>query len=231
MREGMRLVFIPPELRRAHPEAKKPLPPLLAPVVKPFVVRSRLHKELHLHLLKLAGPKEKILRVYFIAERFADLRDPVRNLLPRSRHHIQEIHVDSLGSLRPKVDNSTRVLHGADKRFEHEIETSCVRELPFSLTLDGLTTLVRRIATLGFLQLIRAKTCLALATINHRISEMLNVAARLPDTRLHQDRGVDALDVVAKRHRPPPFFFDVPEQFNTKRAVVPASAQTTVNLT
>jgi len=42
-------------------EGYEPLHPLRPPVFELAVIRARLHKELHLHLLELARAEEKVL--------------------------------------------------------------------------------------------------------------------------------------------------------------------------
>src|SRR5690606_34288566 len=67
------------------PEAQVdvPLHPDLTPLLEPILVGSRLHEELHLHLLELAGAEDEVAGGDLVAERLADLGDPEGNLLAR----------------------------------------------------------------------------------------------------------------------------------------------------
>ena len=55
------------------------------------------------------------------------------------------------------------------------------------------------------LGIVGTKALLAVLAIDERIGEAGDVAARLPHPRMHQDRRVEPLDVVARaHHRVPP---------------------------
>ena len=62
------------ELRRVYPQRLHPLEPLVSPVVKPCCIGTRLHEELHLHLLEFPRPEDEVARRDLVAKRFADLR-------------------------------------------------------------------------------------------------------------------------------------------------------------
>src|SRR5262249_50167269 len=70
-----------------------------------------------------------------------------------------------------------------------------------------------------------------LLAVDQRVGEAGDVARRLPDPRVHDDRGVDADDVVALLdHGPPPGVLDVPLQLDPERPVVPEAAEAPVDL-
>ena len=72
---------------------------------------------------------------------------------------------------------------------------------------------------------------LALLAVHQRIGEAGDVAGRLPDPRMHQDRGIEPLDVVAGMdHRPPPAVLDVLLELDAQRAVIPHGAEAPVDL-
>src|SRR6267143_4822557 len=72
---------------------------------------------------------------------------------------------------------------------------------------------------------------LALAAVHHGIGEMVDVAARLPDHRVHEDRGVQPHHLVALMHEvAPPDALDVVLELDAERAVVPARAGAAVDL-
>src|SRR5256886_12206023 len=67
--------------------------------------------------------------------------------------------------------------------------------------------------------------------VDHGIGEVIEVTARLPDARVHQDRRVQTdhvgpeVDVVA-----PPHALDVVLQLDAERAVIPARGDAAINL-
>ena len=81
------------------------------------------------------------------------------------------------------------------------------------------------------LRIVGAKALLAVAAIDERIGEPGDVTARLPDARVHQDRGVEPLDVVARaHHRVPPAVLEVLLQLDAERTVVPHGPGAAVDL-
>src|SRR5437763_349019 len=104
-----------------------PLESRINPVFEPFklFVRIRPHEELHLHLLELAGAKNEVTGSDFVAERFAGLRDPERQLDTLSIDHVREIAENPLRGLGPEIDCTRSVLNWTDKGFEHQIELTC----------------------------------------------------------------------------------------------------------
>ena len=81
------------------------------------------------------------------------------------------------------------------------------------------------------LQVVRAEAELAVAAVDHRVAEAGDVAGGLPDARVHDDRRVDALDVVAQLdHVPPPGRLDVVLELDAERAVVPEAGHAAIDL-
>jgi len=71
----------------------------------------------------------------------------------------------------------------------------------------------------------------AVAALDQRVGEALDVAAGLPHARVHEDRRVEPLDVVAgAHHRVPPGVLDVSLELDTERAVVPDRPGAAVDL-
>ena len=63
------------------------------------------------------------------------------------------------------------------------------------------------------------------------VNERINVPTRLPDFRIHQNRRIDAIYIIALVNKhPPPQIHNVSLQLNAQRTVVPRSRQTTVNI-
>src|SRR6185369_11877859 len=94
------------------------------------------------------------------------------------------------------------------------------------------TRLLRWFAqTLRVLELVGAEASFASLAVDERIHEASDVTTRLPYTRMHEDRRVDSLDVVALfDERRPPTLLKISLQFDTKRPVVPHGAKSAVDL-
>src|SRR5438552_18440451 len=61
--------------------------------------------------------------------------------------------------------------------------------------------------------------------LDERIDEVLDVAGRFPDPGMHEDRAVEADDVVAVlHHRAPPRVLHVPLELDAERTEVPRGA-------
>src|SRR3989449_2991913 len=229
MRELVLRVLVKPQLRRSDPEADQPLHPLLAPELEPLLVRPRLHEELHLHLLELPGPERKVSGRDLVAERLADLGDAERDLLPGRLQHIEKVDVDPLRRLRPQVDDGRGLLDGAHERLEHEIEHARGGEGPLA---PAYWTLRGRLAG-GALDagVVRAEPVLAMLAVDQRIGESRDVPRRLPYLGVHQDGGIEALDVVALvNQRAPPALLDVLLELDAERPVVPHGPEAAVDL-
>src|SRR3989449_6474382 len=105
-------VLVEPQLVGPHAQAGQPLHTLLAPELEPFEIRTRLHEELHLHLLELTRPKNEVAGGDLVPERLADLRDPERDLLARRLQHVEVIDVDPLRRLGAEIDDRRETAQG-----------------------------------------------------------------------------------------------------------------------
>ena len=73
---------------------------------------------------------------------------------------------------------------------------------------------------------------LRVAVVDEGIVECIDVAAGLPDGRMHEDGAVDAHDVLVEQHHGlPPILLDIVLQFNTILTVVIDGAESVVDLT
>jgi hypothetical protein len=80
-------------------------------------------------------------------------------------------------------------------------------------------------------QFVGAEAMLAGLAVDHRVGEGVDVAAGLPDARIHDDGGVQADDIVALLDgRTPPGLFDVVLKLHAQRPVVPEAADAAVDL-
>ena len=78
--------------------------------------------------------------------------------------------------------------------------------------------------------MIQAEALVALLVLHQGIGEPLYVAGRLPDARVHEDAGVDPLNVVAVGHLSPPRLLDIAQELDPQRPIVPAAIEATVDL-
>ena len=196
--------------------------PLLSPVREPLLVRAGLAEPLHLHLLELAGAEDEVLRGDLVAEALADLGDAEGNFHAAGLDDILEIDVDALGSLRPQIDHGAVILGRTDMGCEHQVEVAWSGERVLVATVRARPVQV---------DLVRSEAGMADLAVHHRVGEVGNMAARLPDRAVHQDRGVDADNVVVQlRHLLPPHVADVVLQRDAQRAVVIGAIQSTINL-
>ena len=86
-------------------------------------------------------------------------------------------------------------------------------------------------ARVRVVELVEAEALLAVRAVDERVGEVGEVAARLPDLRRAEDRGVDQHDVVALlHHRPDPGVLDVAQHQRAERAVVVGGAEPAVDL-
>ena len=80
-------------------------------------------------------------------------------------------------------------------------------------------------------QLIRAVALFAYLAVHQRIGKAGDVAGGFPDLGVHDDRSLDADDIVAAAHHVgPPAVADVFLQLGTERAVVKEAVEAAVNL-
>ena len=81
------------------------------------------------------------------------------------------------------------------------------------------------------LHMVRADTFVGDRALAHHVGEGVDVAAGLPDGRMHDDRGIEADDIVAVAgHRAPPGVAEVALQFRAERAVIPEATDAAVDL-
>src|SRR5207344_1839335 len=168
-----------------------------------------------------ACAEDEVARRDLVAERLADLRDPERNLLARGLLHDREVDEHPLRRLGSEVGLARLVLDGAHVRLEHQVELPWLGE--------ALLTAVRAGRVLA--EMILAEPLVAVQAFDQRVVEARHMATRLPEARGHDDRGLQADDVVAELdHRAPPGVADVATELHPQRTVVPGRAQAPVDL-
>ena len=142
-----------------------------------------------------------------------------------ARGHVVEVDEDALRRLGAQVRDRGGVLDRPDVGLEHEVEASRLGERA-ALAAVGARDLAGRA-----LQVLRPEAELAVAAVDHRVGEARDVARDLPDPRVHDDRGIEAHDVVALLdHRAPPGRLQVVLELHAERTVVPEAAHAAVDL-
>ena len=164
-----------------------------------------------------------------VAERLADLGDAERNPLPRALQHVQVVDVDALRGLGPQVDDGRLLLDRPHEGLEHQVEQPRLGERALAAAHGALR--VRLAGRALDARVVGAEAVLAVPAVDQRIGEAGDVARGLPHARVHEDGGVETLDVVARvDHGAPPALLDVLLELDAERAVVPHRAQAAVDL-
>mmetsp|Transcript_45288 Transcript_45288/g.117264 ORF Transcript_45288/g.117264 Transcript_45288/m.117264 type:complete len:257 (+) Transcript_45288:1319-2089(+) len=225
-----------------------------------MLLGSRLHKVLDLGLRELTLPCEALARSDLIAEGFAHLRDPKRQLVRVLLEAELVVQEDALSGLRPEVplDRARR----PNRRGEHEVEGLRLREVVAGIWgLDGvlledlgelllrvrvrlvpyhgvLLHLIRRNVLLLELrvhhilqQLVRAVELFLVARIPHQeVTEAVNVPRGLQN-RVGHDVGVlDLHHLLLNDEVVPPLMNDVGLERAARRAIGVETADATVDL-
>jgi hypothetical protein len=113
------------------------------------------------------------------------------------------------------------VLDRASVGLEHEVEVAGVGELAVAT--------VRAHRRVG--QVVGPEAVVAVEALDQGVRERLDVTGGLPHPWVHEDRGVEAHDVLPElHHRLPPGPLDVVLQLDPKGAVVPRGTQPSVDL-
>ena len=187
----------------------------------PLVVGAGFAEELHLHLLELPRPKREVTRRYLVAERLTLLRYAERNTHTAGFHNIVEVHEHRLCSLRTQIHNVVAVVNRTDMRPEHQVEQSRLAQITSVFTF-GTTVSLQQVCT---------EPLLAPVALHQRVGEAVHMPARNPDVWVHQNRRVNANDVIAIAHeRLPPLILNVALQLNASRTVIVQAAQAAVYL-
>ena len=204
----------------AHAVFVIPVPPLVDPVFKPFIIRAGHAEKLHLHLLELASAENEVTGGDLVSEAFTDLSYSERQFLAGGLLNVDEVYKYPLRGLRPHKDLRAGFLHRAHKSLEHTVELPRLRQLP-----SARGTLPRAI------QIIVSEPLFASLAVYQRVGETLNVAGDFPDARVHQYRGINPYYIIASGdHIPPPCVFYVALKLDSKGAVVPCARQAAIYL-
>ena len=236
VRELVLGVLADAQLLLADAEAGPPVEPLLDPALVPLLVGAGEDEVLDLHLLELAVTEDEVAGGDLVAERLADLGDAEGELAAGGGEDVIEVDEDALSGLRPQVGDGGAVLHWPDVRLEHQVEHARLGEFAAAIRarhagdVHGFPVDALRLVRVLH-QLVGAEAALAGLAVDHRVGECVNVAAGLPDARIHDDGGVQADDIVALLDGgAPPGLLDVVLELHAEGPVVPETTDATVYL-
>ncbi len=212
----------------AQAELGVPAHPLGQPVLKPLLGLGGGDEVLHLHLLELARAEDEVAGGDLVAEGLADLGDPEGRLLARELQHVLEVDEDPLRGLGAQVGGRARLLDGADRGLEHQVEVARLGQV----ALLGLAGMLGGFApALQVPEVVGAEALPAGAAVHQGVGEAGEVPGGLPHARVLQDRRVERHDVVALlQHRAPPLGLDVALQQHPVVAEVVGRAHPSVDL-
>src|SRR5215218_8031604 len=214
--------FIQIEILAIETERAKPLQILFDPIVHELGVFSSWRNEiLHLHLFELTRPQDEVSRSHFVAKRLTNLRDTKRQFAPHGRLHIQKVDEYALGGFGSQIGQRRRIIicNSPQLCLQHGVERA---------GFGPIAGATRRALLIG--DLVGSKTSFALAAINQPIIERGFVARVLPNETIENDRGVEALNIVAFIDQPaPPCLFDVVTELDAEWTIVPGAAEAAVN--
>ncbi len=184
-------------------------------------------EELELHLLELARAERVVARRHLVAEGLPHLRDAVGNRHARGRRDVQELREDRLRRLGTEVGDVRRVVDRTDHSLEHQVEGLGLRQLAAAVGAEEVGPRDLRLGLLllvcvDVLDLVGAHQLLAVLAHRHRIGESVEVPRRLPDLRVHDDRGVEPGDILASADGElPPGLLHVGLELAAEGTVVP----------
>src|SRR5215204_220721 len=207
MRQLVLVVLAQAQVLFADAVFRIPSKAFIEPSLMPFLIGARHNEKLDFHLLKLTAAKSEISRRDLVTERLADLRDTEGQLHAHGLKNIIEVDENTLSGFRSQISHGGIFLHRTHKSLEHQVKLARFGELAFAASgaqrasgaavLTGLAGRHDKLIAFGCLtivnpfhliDLICTKSLFARAAIDHRIGEMVEMAAGLPNSRVHQDR-------------------------------------------
>ena len=99
------------------------------PVRIPFLLRTRLHEKLHLHLFKFTHTEYKLTSNDLISKRLSYLCNTKWQLLTRSLLHIQVIHKYTLSRLWSQVQLTFFTRYIPQLCIKHQIKLTDIRPI------------------------------------------------------------------------------------------------------
>ena len=209
------------------------------PVLVPLLVGAGLDKELHLHLLELAGAEDEVPGGDLVPEGLTGLSNTERRLLTSAGEHVLEVHEDTLGGLGTQVVQTGLVLDRAEVSLEHHVEVTGLGPLALVATVgtvdlpqrDGVRIADPVLGGVAFLKMVSTHTLVTRQTLGQRVIEDADVAGRDPHIAGQDDRRVKADDVVTTGdHVTPPLPLDVLLKLDAEWAVIPGRPGAAVDL-
>ena len=241
---GELLMVVEAQMLGSYAEILKILLAELLEVVIELVVGTLLAEGLELHLLELYCSEGEVAGGYLVPERLADLTDAEGQLRSHRTLDVEEVYIFTLGVFGAQIDNALCVVGDSAVGLEHEVEFSYVREIVLAavgagdrMSLDVLKHLLFRhlvgvrvgIEVLD--ERVRSVAHLALLAVEKRVGEAGDVAACLPDFRMHENVCVNFVAVPALLNESlAPGVLDVVLHSCAERAVIPGVRKSAVDV-
>src|SRR5437879_8700720 len=179
-------------------ERTVPTHALLLPLLEDARSVGGAAEVLHLHLLELAGSEDEVPGRDLVPEGLADLRDAEGQPLPGRLLHVLEVHIDGLRRLGTEPGDRRVLLHRSDEGLEHQVEAPRIGELALAAVRAGDGREVEPLRPPGvhervaIRQVVDAKALAAIAAIDERFDEDLEVSRGLTTAQMHMYSGVGA---------------------------------------
>ncbi len=196
---------------------------------------GRVYEIFNFHLFEFARTKNKIAGTNFIAEGFALLGKAKWHVWVDGVNDVFVVSEDALGGFWAEIGFGRVISNGADMGSEHHVELLDVVPILFA-TVWAFSMSGTKIVWSNFFadvgNFVGAKTLVAFFAFDEWVGKSSGVARSNPSTRIHNDSGINAVDVVAFFYEIlPPGLHDFTFQGDTKWTVVPSTGHTTINIT
>ena len=241
---GELLMVVEAQMLGSYAEILKILLAELLEVVVELIVRALLAEGLELHLLELYRSEGEVAGGYLVSERLADLTDAEGQLRSHRTLDVEEVYIFTLCVFGAQIDNALCVVGDSAVGLEHEVEFSYVREIVLAavgagdrMSLDVLKHLLfRHLVGVGvgikvLDERVRSVAHLALLAVEKRVGEAGDMAACLPDSRMHENVRVNFVAVSALLNESlAPGVLDIVLHSCAERAVIPGVRKSAVDV-
>mmetsp|Transcript_48210 Transcript_48210/g.121331 ORF Transcript_48210/g.121331 Transcript_48210/m.121331 type:complete len:211 (+) Transcript_48210:742-1374(+) len=199
-------------------------------------------EELHFHLFKLTGTKEKVAWGDLVAKRRTHRSNSKGKLSSHARHNLLEGHNTTLSSFRPQIgsENLAKALL-LESSLSLQLLSFRLGEF-LLLVLVVVVVVVVVLAALGVVSVwIRRRRCLLPSGrlkrrgselgLEHLVTELTQMSCRAPHFGMTDDARFYRFDIDARVHkRTPPEVLQVTLESNSQRTIVFGACQSAVDL-
>ena len=212
--------------RIVYPDIAVELETIFTPMLEPLLPLRRMAEELHFGLFEFATPEREVPRRDLVSEGLAYLRDAKGDLLASRFTDSLETTENWLAGFRPQERGGRLINGSAELRRQHQVEVPSLGKIVASVVV-----FFSRRRAFFVRDLIRTKALVAPSTIDHRVTEIIDVTGSFPGPRVRDDGAVDTDNVFTlAHHSAPPELLQVIFEFDTQRAVVPKPGDAAIDL-